>query len=341
MNFAAFAIGCWLLAQPAADADPFKPRLVPGKSPPAAIESDLEPPAEPAPAEPTPAAADAQPPAQEPAPPAAPPEAAPAEPAAPEASPPAAPPLETAPQEKLEPLGDVPKQKLRPPELLAEALATPTEGGLAGQPLELVQALARSGDRSQQLRIAQAYWRLAMAQAGYHWSLDAEQRLKHYVGSETASPAVASALSAAGADVSDAELSVSQAQQELADLVGTPGGQLPLCVDRPHVGNYNTQYQEIFGARPAPPRIRLIHRTLPIRRKAIDAHAEAIVAALDALEATGEELQGGGPCWRRSTSSSASGKRSWLPCATTTRKSPSTCWPWPSRARAIACWSRS
>jgi len=52
-------------------------------------------------------------------------------------------------------------------------------------------------------------------------------------------------------------------------------------------------YEEIFGVRPAPPRIRLIHRTLPLRRKAIDAHGEAIVASLDALESARDELQSG------------------------------------------------
>jgi hypothetical protein len=291
MNFAVLAIGCWLLAQPAADSDPYKPKVVPGKSPPAAIEPDLEPPAEP-----TPAAPDAQP-AEAPAPPAAepavPPDVAPAEPAAPEAAAPATEQDDPAQPKQLEPLGNVPKQRLRPPELLAEALATPSEGALAGQPVELVQALSRSADRSQQLRIAQAYWRLATAQAAYHWALDAQQSLERYTTSQEASPAVGSARAAASAEVREAELAVSQAQQELADLVGTTGAGLPLCTDRPHVGNYNTLYEEIFGGRPAPPRIRLIHRTLPIRRKAIDAHAEAIVAALDAVAATGEELQGG------------------------------------------------
>ena len=57
------------------------------------------------------------------------------------------------------------------------------------------------------------------------------------------------------------------------------------------MGDYNTHYNSIFSSRVPPPRIRLIHRTLAVRRKAIDSHAEAIVAALDALESTGEELR--------------------------------------------------
>ena len=78
----------------------------------------------------------------------------------------------------------------------------------------------------------------------------------------------------------------------MTDLLGTrlETGP-PLASDRPHVGDYNTHYNSIFSSRVPPPRIRLIHRTLAVRRKAIDSHAEAIVAALDALESTGEELR--------------------------------------------------
>ena len=68
----------------------------------------------------------------------------------------------------------------------------------------------------------------------------------------------------------------------------------PLASDRPHVGEYRTQYETIFGNRLPPPRIRLIHRTLPVRRKAIDAHGEAIVAAVDAVESAGEEFRQSG-----------------------------------------------
>ena len=107
-------------------------------------------------------------------------------------------------------------------------------------------------------------------------------------------PETLSARASARADVLDAESMAAQAQQELADLMGTTGNEdLPLASDRPHVGGYNTYYEEIFNNRVPPARIRLIHRMLPIRRKAIDAHAEAILAALDAIEATGDEFQRG------------------------------------------------
>ncbi len=88
----------------------------------------------------------------------------------------------------------------------------------------------------------------------------------------------------------DAQLEVAEAQQQLGDLVGTVAGELPLSVDRPHVGSYTTLFEKYFAGRPAPARMRLIHRTLPIRRQAIDAHGAAVVATLDAVEATGDEF---------------------------------------------------
>ena len=64
------------------------------------------------------------------------------------------------------------QRKVRPPELLAEALQKPVQGALVGKLMTLEEALARSVDRAQQLKIVQAYWRLSTAQADYHWAID-------------------------------------------------------------------------------------------------------------------------------------------------------------------------
>jgi hypothetical protein len=185
--------------------------------------------------------------------------------------------------------------KLRPPQIVAEALTTPEKGALAGTPVSLLSALSRTTDRQQQLAIARAYWKLATAQAEYRWALDQHDRLRSYVEAQTGVPEALSALASARAEVRDAELVAVQAQQELVDLIGQPSGEgPPLAVDRPHVGGYNTYFDEIFTQRTPPPRIRLINRMLPIRRKAIDAHGEAILAALDALAATGEDFSRSG-----------------------------------------------
>ncbi len=205
---------------------------------------------------------------------------------------PAAEPAQAPPADNnLAPVGEVPRQRLRPPELLADALATPQEGELEGKPLPLAAALSRTLDRQQQLAITQAYWRLSIAQAAHHWSRTASEMLTRYTEPHATAAAVESARAAAEADVRDAQLEVAKAQQELASLLGIPGDEPPLAVDRPHVGSYNTLYDRFFQGRAAPPRIRLINRVLPLRREAIDAHGAAIVATLDAVEATGQQLE--------------------------------------------------
>jgi hypothetical protein len=183
-------------------------------------------------------------------------------------------------------------QRLRPPELIAEALENPKQGAVVGTPTTLAQAMAGVSDRNQQLAIAKAYWRLATAQADYHWSLTQRDLLRDQTRSQTNQPGTLSARAAARADVRAAQLGVDRAQAELASLIPpNPQRTAPLTVDRPHVGEYRTNFDEIFGNRPVPGRLRLVNRTLPVRRQAIDAHAEAIVAAMDAVEATGEQFR--------------------------------------------------
>lgn len=195
-------------------------------------------------------------------------------------------------RERLAPLDSPAKQKLRPPELIAEALETPRQGALVGTPMTLREALARATTRDQQLKIAQAYWRLCATQADYHWARNERDLLGQYTQQHTNLPGTLSARASARAVVRDAQLAVTQAQQDLADLIGMRSdASPPLASDRPHVGDYNTHYESLFGSRVPPARLRLIHRTMPVRRRAIDAHGEAIVAALDALEVTGEELR--------------------------------------------------
>ncbi|MBI3837388.1 MAG: hypothetical protein HY288_05585 [Planctomycetia bacterium] len=195
----------------------------------------------------------------------------------------------------LAPVERGPRQKLRPPELLAQALSRPREGAIVGRPITLEAALSRTTDRQQQLKVAQAYWRLSTSEADYHWALDQRDKLAVFTENHVNSPGVQGARASARADVRDAQLAVTQAQQDLADLLsGAADESPPLAVDRPHVGDYRTLYDSLFNGRTPPPRIRLIHRTLPVRRKAIDAHGEAILATLDALESTGEDFRKSG-----------------------------------------------
>ena len=291
MNVVFVTVSCCLLLQPPAEPDPYRPRVVPTPSPPLAIEdpgSGVDPSADPADPVTDPSTADPSAPAAD---------SAVREPSvADPASDPAAAPSPTqqggtSDDENLAPVRNVPRQRLRPPELLAEALATVPEAELQGEPLRLVTAISSTTDRQRQLHIAQAYWQLAAAQASYHWARHERELLDQYTQQHGDSLAVQGARSAAAANIRDAQLSVAEAQQALSDVAGTGQSAMPLSVDRPHVGNYTTLFEQIFATGAPPARIRLIHRTLPIQRQAIDAHAAAIVATADAVEATGEQFE--------------------------------------------------
>jgi hypothetical protein len=285
MNHAMLAMSFYLLAQASGESGQFDPIRVPARqaAPPADLGTQPEPSAAPsdlgAPVGDVPAEAATEPPVEAPDRYRSAPESL-AEPPGGEV------PVET--------LADQPRQKLRPPELIAEALENPAAEALPGAPLTLAQALAQSADRQQQLKITRAYWQLAAAQARYHWAARQRGELYQQTDAHADLPGAASARAAAEADVSDALVGVETAQHALSGLL-RPFGQLsaPLAVDRPHVGDYRMDFESHFGAG-APPRIELIHRTLPVRRKAIDARADAIVAASDAVESAGEQFRESG-----------------------------------------------
>ena len=97
----------------------------------------------------------------------------------------------------------------------------------------------------------------------------------------------------------EAKLGAVTAQQELADLVGSPVGtsspttSLPLTADPPLVGAYRTYFETLYAGRISPPRLRLIDRTLPIRREAIETHVAAVQAAASAVHAADEARTAG------------------------------------------------
>ncbi len=182
-------------------------------------------------------------------------------------------------------------RRLRPPELLADALSGPHEGRMPGKPLPLIDALSRATDREQQRQIAAAYWRLSIAQAQLHYAHGNLEHLRRWSKPGHKHPTLTeSQLATAAAAIEDAEFRVINEGEALATLVGWPDkDQIPATVDRPHVGDYRTEFERLFSGHAPPPRVRLIHRTMPISRRAIDVHGAALVAAVDALEVTEED----------------------------------------------------
>ena len=97
---------------------------------------------------------------------------------------------------------------------------------------------------------------------------------------------LATARASTQARLLEAKLGAVTAQQELADLLGIPpNNPLPLASDSPLVGAYRTYFETLYAGRLPPTRLRLIDRTLPIRREAIETHVAAVQAAASAVHA--------------------------------------------------------
>ena len=173
-----------------------------------------------------------------------------------------------------------PAPRLRPREMLIEALHLPAEGTVQGRRITLVEALGASLDRAEQMRVTQAYWRLVEAVALYGFAAEYEAQVFESVPFQGEEALLRAAKAAAVAMLRDSEASVVAAQHDLAQAASLPpSGLLPLPADLPLTGMYGTRYDELFANRPAPIDIALLARTLPLRQQAVESQAMAVTAA--------------------------------------------------------------
>jgi hypothetical protein len=183
-------------------------------------------------------------------------------------------------------------------DLLNHALQSPKNSPLAGHALTLLQAMGPfASNRNSQLAIARAYWKLSAAQGDYNWAVEEADQLDHIPTGTGAvdSTVMATARASTQARLLEAKLGAVTAQQELADLLAIPASSpLPLAADPPLVGAYRTYFETLYSGRVAPPRMRLIDRTLPIRREAIETHVAAVQAAASAVHAADDARAKGG-----------------------------------------------
>jgi hypothetical protein len=174
-------------------------------------------------------------------------------------------------------------------EALIGQLALPNETSLSGTPVPLVDVLSRSPDRRRQIELTHAYWNLSAAVADYETCVIELAGLERLLpaavdgGRRVADLELEAQLAAAHARQRELELNVITAQYALSDLAGSTNVN-PLPSDVPHVGAYLTRAHEIYGARPAPPRVHLIDRVLPLRLNSLDMRANAVHAAQDAAD---------------------------------------------------------
>jgi hypothetical protein len=179
-------------------------------------------------------------------------------------------------------------------DLLNAALSPPKDKPLVGRFWTLLEAESvATGDRNRQMLIARAYWILSATQADYGWAVEESGRLELIPASRNPldSALLSAAQASATARIQEARVAVTTAQQGLADVLAQPvGSPLPLTSDPPMVGAYRTYFDALFAQRVAPPRLRLIDRTMPLRREVIETRAATVQASASAVHFADEAL---------------------------------------------------
>ena len=181
----------------------------------------------------------------------------------------------------------------------AGALATEILSARAGSPppgraTSLLTIISTIHSRSQQTDAVHAYWRLTEAIGVTNLCSD-EQRLLSQLRErpeEAAELRTAQAITVS--DMSEASLQLTAAQQELAARIPTSSATgLPWPSDAPYVGAYRTYFDQLFSNRGAPEKAATINQILPLRLKAVDAHAAAVAASDEAFETVRNQQAGG------------------------------------------------
>ncbi len=172
-----------------------------------------------------------------------------------------------------------------PKQLLAAALREPVGTGVSGRHYALLDVLGGASERSKRLKIAHAYWHLVYAVADLRFCVDQRERIGQLRVGTVDAKLLRAAEGFSQRELEAAELSATEAQYELAEAAGLPeGAALPLPSDWPHVGTYSTRFAELFATRQPPRGTRLIDRTLPLRKQAIEVRCSAVGMAEAALE---------------------------------------------------------
>ena len=179
-------------------------------------------------------------------------------------------------------------------QLVADALSLPPGNTISGQPVPLVSVVATVLERQRQIEAVHAYWRLAEAIGEFHFCQERQQQIARLRAANGEATDLRTARAVATAQLREAEVQIATAQHDLAEiLLLAPATPLPLPEDRPLTGPYRTLFAELFAGKKTPDRARILDQTLPLRNRAVESHAAALLAAEDALDAA-IELQASG-----------------------------------------------
>lgn len=187
------------------------------------------------------------------------------------------------------------------PALIAVLLTLPGELHITGRPTPLAETIASATQPQQQLEAVRSYWKLSSVLALYRVAWDEYQAWASIRDSAAARRLSAADLLAAQTRRAQAAAQLEQAaeqllvaQEELVQRLHLPtGAPLPLPADKPHVGTYNTRYEQIYRSATLATEAQFNHRTLEPRRLLVERRAAAEQAAEDVFEAEMERFNAG------------------------------------------------
>lgn len=175
---------------------------------------------------------------------------------------------------------------------LREVLRTTLPAGSV--PRSLTAALSGAASSGNRAEIVTAYWKAVRAAGEVAAAQEAVDRLQSLQPAAADAPLFQSLLAHAEAALQQAKATLKTAQYRLAGTMGAPGEQgLPFPSDIPHTGGYRTYLDRLMPVQAAAWELRMLDRTLPLRRQAMILHHAAARAAEDAWSAYRDAYLGG------------------------------------------------
>lgn len=166
------------------------------------------------------------------------------------------------------------------PGVLWEALSSPpVNGRLAGELVTLTDAIRTAESRDQQTEIVSAYWDLSAAVTDYYLSARESTELET-LRQGISQPGMVwdEARRALTTRVQTARRTAELAQYRLRDLMQNPAVQgLPLPVDLPHTGAYETRYEANFAGRESS-LSRELHELVPSLHRSLTFQTAQVIA---------------------------------------------------------------
>ncbi len=168
----------------------------------------------------------------------------------------------------------------------------PEDRKLGGKELTIQDLFILTTNQNQRFGLLKAYWKVALAMAEFHWALEEFYTIQTLEGvgvvGGRASPShsyIEAAIYSSLARVSETRTQAINAQYELLTLIGGQYRNLPLAVDVPLVGTYNTQFEANYPDGRAPKRLQAINKTIDLRRDTVNTRGIAIDRTFAAWQA--------------------------------------------------------